>query len=75
MEVGHILIRHGKDKNNPSSKNRVDSLYQALKGGANFEELARKHSQHVQTATKGGFIGFVTTNSPVEESFKDASFA
>ncbi|MEM9823662.1 MAG: peptidylprolyl isomerase [Bacteroidota bacterium] len=75
MEVGHILIRHGKDKNNPSSKNRVDSLYQALKGGANFEELARKHSQHVQTATKGGYIGFVTTNSPVEESFKDASFA
>ncbi|MEM8906262.1 MAG: peptidylprolyl isomerase [Bacteroidota bacterium] len=75
MEVGHILVRQSKDPNNQAAKKRIDSLYQVLQQGGDFEALAKKHSQHIQTAGKGGYIGFVSTNSPVEEQFKDASFS
>lgn len=75
VEVGHILIRHGKDKTDPKAKQQIDSLYQVLKKGGNFEELAKKHSQHAQSGNKGGYVGFTSTNSPVEEAFKDAAFS
>lgn len=37
----------------------ADSLYNALKGGANFAEAASKHSQYAQTAQNGGDMGVV----------------
>ncbi|MBQ2374220.1 MAG: SurA N-terminal domain-containing protein [Alistipes sp.] len=40
----------------------ADSLYNALKGGANFAEAAAKHSQYAQTAQNGGDMGVVPFN-------------
>ncbi|MBQ4126941.1 MAG: SurA N-terminal domain-containing protein [Alistipes sp.] len=37
----------------------VDSLYNALVAGANFEEAAKKHSAYAQTAQLGGDVGVV----------------
>ena len=37
----------------------ADSLYNALKAGANFAEAAVKHSQYAQTAQNGGDMGVV----------------
>lgn len=45
----------------------ADSLYNALKGGADFAEAAAKHSQFAQTAQAGGDMGVVAFNMlPVE---------
>lgn len=75
VEAAHILIRTDKGKSDSRQKSRIDSIYTVLKTGGDFEGLAKQYSQHKQTAAKGGYIGFVTTNSPVEESFKDQVFA
>lgn len=71
MEVGHIMFR--KDKN-PNAKARIDSVYQALKGGANWEQLASALSDDRMTATNGGYLGFFGI-SRYQRSFEDAAFA
>jgi len=74
VEAAHILIRTETGKKDDLQTAKIDSIYMVLKKGGDFEGLAKQFSQHKQTATKGGYIGFVTTNSPVEESFKDEVF-
>jgi len=74
VEAAHILIRTEKGKDDKQQMATIDSIYTLLKNGGDFEKLAGQLSQHQQTATKGGYIGFVSTNSPVEESFKDQVF-
>ena len=46
----HILL----DAQNPAL---ADSLYNALKGGADFEEAAKNHSAYAETAQNGGDLG------------------
>jgi len=74
VETAHILIRTEKGKKDKQQAATIDSIYTLLKKGGDFEKLAGQLSQHQQTATKGGYIGFVSTNSPVEEAFKDEVF-
>lgn len=74
VEAAHILIRSPKEGDDKMAKTRIDSIYTALQKGSEFEALAKAVSQHKQTAEKGGFIGPVSTNSPVEDSFKDEIF-
>ena len=49
LKLSHIVVSYNEDK-------LADSLYQVVKGGANFAEVARNHSM-VETATAGGEIG------------------
>ena len=75
MEGAHILLRkEGKDKDPAAVKARADSIYQALQGGASFEELAKKLSEDGRTAPQGGYIGFFGINK-YSPSFEDAVFA
>lgn len=39
-----------------SSKRQADSVYQVLRHGANFADMARKHSLDIQTFQKGGEV-------------------
>ncbi|MEN0006575.1 MAG: peptidylprolyl isomerase [Bacteroidota bacterium] len=73
VEVAHILLRT-KNKVPSEVKTRADSLYQLLKRGARFEELARKLSEDRNTASKGGNIGIFGINR-YEKSFEDAAFS
>jgi peptidyl-prolyl cis-trans isomerase D len=41
----------------------VDSLFNALKGGADFAEAAKKHSAYAQTAQVGGELGVLPFSS------------
>lgn len=73
IEIAHILIRNNPD-NPEAAKHKIDSLYKALTGGADFETLAGTYSEDSQTGTKQGYIGFVGINrfAPV---FEEAMFA
>lgn len=77
IQTAHILIR--ADQQAPQSewdaaKMRADSVYQALKAGADFAELAAKVSQDPGSARQGGLLPFVQHGQFVKE-FEDAAFA
>ena len=77
IQTAHILIR--ADQQAPqtewdAAKVRIDSVYQALKGGADFSELAKQVSQDPGSARQGGLLPFVQRGQLVKE-FEDAAFA
>lgn len=73
----HILLRLAQDatkEQQEAAKLRIDSIYSALKGGADFAELAKKLSQDPGTARNGGQLPWIESNQTVKE-FNDAAFA
>ncbi len=74
VEVAHILIRNDpKSKDNSAQKAKIDSLYQLIRAGSPFEEIAKQYSEDKRTAQKGGYIGFVGIRQ-VSKDFEDAAF-
>ncbi len=65
LHAKHILV---------SSKALADSIYEMLKSGANFDDLARKYSMDKSNKDKGGDLGDFTTMQMVKE-FEDAAYA
>ena len=77
IQPAHIMLRLSQkatDAQQKEAKQRIDSIYQALKNGANFEELARKLSQDATSARRGGVVGWVAKNQLVKE-FEEVAFA
>ncbi len=72
MEAAHILLRT-QDKAPEAVKVRIDSIYQALQNGADFENMAKKLSEDARTAAQGGYIGFFGINK-YSPSFEEAAF-
>ncbi len=70
VEVRQILIRSGKNKD---AKSRIDELYEELKNGADFEELASNVSEDRKTAPNGGYLGFFGINT-YESAFESTAF-
>lgn len=76
IKVAHILIRTEKDdqSNEASAEERANDIYKQLMAGADFGELAAKHSEDKRSATMGGELGFFGTGKMIPE-FEDAAFA
>ncbi len=73
MEAAHILIRKKKEDAG-EAKQKIDELYAALKGGADFDQLAIRSSEDSRTANNKGYIGFFGINR-YEKPFEDAAFS
>lgn len=54
--LSHIVL-------DPAQTALADSLYTALKGGANFAEVAKAHSAYAATAQNGGELGVLPFSS------------
>ena len=77
VKVSHILLRlnqQASDEEQKVAKVRIDSIYNALKNGADFAELAKQVSQDPGSARNGGQLPFVQHGQLVKE-FEDAAFA
>ena len=77
IRVAHILIRaqqQAPQSEWDAAKVRIDSIYQALKNGADFEELAKRVSQDPGSARQGGLLPFVQRGQLVKE-FENAAYA
>ncbi|MEJ2103379.1 MAG: peptidylprolyl isomerase [Ignavibacteriaceae bacterium] len=71
VRASHILIPHqGEDEKN---KLLADSIYTALKNGADFKEMAMKYSKDPGSAKNGGDLGWFGKGMMVKE-FEDAVF-
>jgi len=77
IQTAHILIRANQQAPQEewdAAKVRIDSIYKALKDGADFSELAKKVSQDPGSARQGGLLPFVQHGQFVKE-YEDAAFA
>ncbi|MBK7095699.1 MAG: peptidylprolyl isomerase [Saprospiraceae bacterium] len=75
IEASHILIRNfDKEMPVPSPKFKIDSIYDRLKAGDNFVQLAREFSMDNKTAPKGGYLGIFGINK-YDQVFEDEVFA
>ncbi|MBA2613631.1 MAG: peptidylprolyl isomerase [Bacteroidetes bacterium] len=75
--VSHIMAKFGKDaseQDKANAKTKIDEIYGKLKGGQNFEDLARQFSDDKQTSDRGGQLQpFKSGKLP--KAFEDAAFA
>ena len=77
VQTAHILLRldqKASQQEQAAAKARIDSIYNALKQGADFAEMARKVSQDPGSARQGGLLPFVQRGQLVKE-FEDVAFS
>ena len=77
IQPAHILFRlstQATPEEQEHVKQRADSVYQALKGGADFAELAKRVSDDVRSAAHGGLIGWMQPEQSYPE-FEKAAYA
>jgi len=74
----HILIRvstQATSTEQAKARQRIDSIYRALKGGADFAELAQKVSDDRSTAANGGQLPYWIHQNQAFKEFEDVAFA
>lgn len=54
IEVAHIMIRTGDDKDNEKAKNTIFDLYDQLQGGVKWDELCKQYSEDPGSKDNGG---------------------
>ena len=77
LKLSHILIRVGQNDSDDKMKEqhqRADSIYNALRGGADFATLAKEKSQDPGSAQRGGLLGWISKGRTLK-AFEDAAFA
>lgn len=77
VKTAHILIKAEQQAPQAewdAAKVRADSIYDALKAGADFSELASRLSQDPGSARQGGELPFVQHGQLVKE-YEDVAFA
>jgi len=79
MKVGHIMKKFSTNVDVPESEDKavyalIDSLYQLVKNGADWAELAKEYSDDKLAAQNGGIMRFISQEFSVAE-FAEAAFA
>ncbi|HZR64275.1 MAG TPA: peptidyl-prolyl cis-trans isomerase [Terriglobales bacterium] len=83
VDVRHILIKTpapGADgKVDPkavdAARAKAEDVLKQVKAGGNFAELAKKYSEDTDSAKKGGSLGTINPDSPLDPAFEKAAFA
>ena len=76
VNAAHIMkmVPRGDSLADVRAKEVIDSLYAVVKGGANFEEVAREESDDKGSAMRGGDLGWFGLGYMVKP-FEEAAFA
>lgn len=77
IRPAHIFLflkQQASEEEARTVRTRIDSIYNALKAGADFAELAQKHSQDPSTARNGGLLPWVGPNQTLKE-FEETAYA
>lgn len=76
IQPAHILIKveqKAPQKDVDRAKQLADSIYTALKGGADFAEMAKKYSADRGSAGNGGLLPWIAPGNTVKE-FEDVAY-
>ncbi len=68
--VRHILLKQAASVTNDEAQKQINNIYQQLKSGIDFADMAKKYSLDVGSAEKGGDLGWVTSDELVPEFVK-----
>jgi len=77
LTASHILVLVRQDASEEvqaSAKKRIDSIYNVLKGGADFAEVAKSSSDDKGSAMKGGSLGQFGKGMMIPD-FENAAYA
>lgn len=77
VTVSHLFIKtpnNATDDDKQKAKQKIDSLYNLLKNGGNWDELTKQFSQDKTSAANGGKLAAFGTGQMVAE-FENAAFA
>lgn len=77
IKPAHILMyveQNAPNEKFEQARHRADSIYNVLKGGADFAEMARKYSQDPGSAKNGGELPWLQPGQTLKE-FEDAAYA
>jgi peptidyl-prolyl cis-trans isomerase SurA len=77
VKVHHILVQMAPETEDTSKYwHKIDSLYQAIQHGANFEQVARESSEDPKTSKEGGDMGYINREDHrAEFSFDHAAYS
>lgn len=76
LQPAHIFLRvpqAATADEQAAAKVRIDSVYQEIKNGADFAELAKKVSQDPGSASRGGILPWIGPNQTLKE-FEDVAY-
>lgn len=77
VRPAHILLRVSAKAplaEKERVKERIDSIYRVLKGGADFAQMARKYSQDPGSAAEGGLLPWIGPRQTLKE-FEEHAYA
>ncbi|MGC1392290.1 MAG: peptidylprolyl isomerase [Bacteroidales bacterium] len=77
IKVAHIMkaVPPGTDENeSKKAEEEINNIYKMLLDGASFTELAKKYSDHKESALKGGELNWFGTGEIISD-FSEAAFA
>lgn len=77
VKTAHILVRMGQMATREAqerAREKADSIWRALRGGADFAELARRCSDDSASARLGGELPWIVRGQTVK-AFEDAAFS
>jgi peptidyl-prolyl cis-trans isomerase SurA len=75
IKVGHIMIKYYNPGQIDSTKERIDAVYEKLKGGADWNTTVEEFSEDFNTNSKGGELSwFNRTTNNIPNEFKDVAY-
>jgi peptidyl-prolyl cis-trans isomerase SurA len=77
IQVAHIMKNAPpgiSEEEAQRAEDEINSIYKKLTEGASFNELAKKYSDHKESAAKGGVLNWFGTGEMIPE-FSEAAFA
>ena len=77
IRPAHILVllkQNATDAERKLAKQKADSIYNVIQGGADFAEVAQKCSDDKGTARNGGLLPWIGPGNTIKE-FEDAAYA
>lgn len=73
-EVAHILLEVNDERSEEQATQQLQEIAEQMKKGADFAELAKKHTEDVGTVDFGGNLGYVKSGD-LPEKFEQAAQA
>lgn len=74
VKVAHIMKRHKPNDSTYNAEEEIYKIYQKLKSGENFEDLAKQFSDHTSTAPQGGELPPFGVGDMNSKRFEELAF-